>query len=340
MGFSQDKQPFIDGKCIVNNCEVTYDRQLLYQSDAIIFHAGHFNSSQLPATKLPHQRYIVYLPDTFDANRTAKIFSNEFESFFDWTMSYRQDSDIINGKLSGAIRWKTSSPEELPMALAPGKKPSMPDSLLKPAKKSKRSKLLSFYCQPNQSNTNSKREKLIDLLEKQNISVVMHGDCGPNLKTCQPTDSLECKNSLADSMFILSAESSLCPDFVTDQLYRALENNVVPVVYGGAEYAKYAPPGSYINVADFASPKDLAAYLNLLNANEALYQKYFEWKRDYELVLQPLNGWCDLCAKLNEPIKPEDKPPKSRNNLAKWWFDDIPCYSGVDVLNKFKNGPV
>jgi alpha-1,3-fucosyltransferase len=37
--------------------------------------------------------------------------------------------------------------------------------------------------------------------------------------------------------------------------------DVVPVVYGGANYSLYAPPHSYINVDDFATIEQLAEHL-------------------------------------------------------------------------------
>jgi hypothetical protein len=36
-----------------------------------------------------------------------------------------------------------------------------------------------------------------------------------------------------------------------------------------ADYTQYAPPNSYVNVADFATIKELADYLLLLDKNEA-----------------------------------------------------------------------
>jgi hypothetical protein len=109
---------------------------------------------------------------------------------------------------------------------------------------------------------------------------------------------------LDEYKFDLSAENSLCADYVSKKFYRALKTDILPVVYGGADDAAYAPPHSYIHVADFSSPKQLAEYLLLLDKNEGLYLKYFEWKKDYDVLRGPLDGWCDLCAKLNDPQEP------------------------------------
>jgi hypothetical protein len=129
--------------------------------------------------------------------------------------------------------------------------------------------------------------------------------------------------------FYLAAENSLCPDYVTEKFYRGFLNDIVPVVYGGADYSQYAPPHSYINIADFRSPKELADYLLLLDKNDALYRKYFDWKKNFEVINRPLNGWCDLCEKLNDPTQKR----KSYENVAKWWYDDIPCLPGSSFMN-------
>jgi hypothetical protein len=142
-----------------------------------------------------------------------------------------------------------------------------------------------------------------------------------------------CDTLLQNYKFYLAAENSLCPDYVTEKFYRALMNNAVPIVFGGADYAQYAPPNSYVNIADFKSPKQLAEYLLLLANNDALYSKYFDWKKDYEVIPQPTDGWCDLCEKLNDPMQER----KSYENLAKWWYDDVPCLAGSSFLSSTLN---
>jgi len=129
--------------------------------------------------------------------------------------------------------------------------------------------------------------------------------------------------------FYLAFENSLCPDYVTEKFYRALDKEVVPIVYGGADYSDYAPSHSYINIADFKSPKELADYLQLLDKNDALYLKYFEWRKDWEVVRRPLDGWCDLCAKLNG-----EEPTKSYPDMAQWWFDDVSCLPGSTFIKQ------
>ena len=48
------------------------------------------------------------------------------------------------------------------------------------------------------------------------------------------------------------------------------------------DYDRVAPPNSYINAGDFASPEELADYLNYLHHNEEAYLSYFLWHLDHD----------------------------------------------------------
>ena len=60
------------------------------------------------------------------------------------------------------------------------------------------------------------------------------------------------------------------------------------------DYAAVAPLHSYIHVDDFESPKELAAYLEKLNADDRLYNEYFAWKGTGEFINTKF--WCRLCT--------------------------------------------
>eukprot|EP01105_Mastigella_eilhardi_P026715 TRINITY_DN784_c0_g1_i3.p2 TRINITY_DN784_c0_g1~~TRINITY_DN784_c0_g1_i3.p2 ORF type:complete len:123 (-),score=44.48 TRINITY_DN784_c0_g1_i3:25-393(-) len=54
---------------------------------------------------------------------------------------------------------------------------------------------------------------------------------------------------------------------------------MVPIVMGAPNIDDYAPtPHSIIKATDFASPKELANYINMLDQNDALYDQYLDYK--------------------------------------------------------------
>ena len=57
-----------------------------------------------------------------------------------------------------------------------------------------------------------------------------------------------------------------------------LLNGQVPIVLGAPNVAEHAPPGSYIDVADFPSIDALVAHLRYLEAHPAAYARYHEWR--------------------------------------------------------------
>lgn len=99
--------------------------------------------------------------------------------------------------------------------------------------------------------------------------------------------------------FYASFENTICKDYITEKVHKALLKNIVPVIFGGSELENFIPPKSYINVRDFESVKDLAEYLIYLSKNPEEYIKYFWWKQYY--VLKHFNiNFCELCEFLHE----------------------------------------
>ena len=337
---------FRDVGCRVTNCFLTDDRNLLNISDAVIFHANDFNERDLPDPRhrLPHQRFIFYNYETMVTASDMPMFT-QTKYFYNWTMTYRRDSDIYDVHTYGAMRRRTNArhpPINLPVRLSPDVLPPNPASMLVPSTnynksldgqqfRAKKTKMVAWFV--SHCRTDSLREKYFKWLG-QHVHIDTYGACGT--LTCVPLRSEKCDKLLDSYKFYVAAENAICPDYVTEKFYRAMASDIVPIVYGGADYSAYAPPFSYIDAADFKSPKALADYLKLLDENDGLYQKYFDWKKDYEVVSSPVSGWCELCEKLNDP----EQKPKVYKDMTDWWFHkDIPCLYGYDYLVQFETRP-
>ncbi len=328
------RELFVRGGCEVTNCITTADRNLLNQSDALIFHGFQVNETDLPQHRSAHQRFIFFMYETIpmnDRNQCAEscLPSNQLKQhYFNWTMTHRRDSDVYVAEQYGAIIPKHSKlPIQLPAELLPNSIPLDPAVLLKRAHKKIAQKNNTVAWFVSHCSTHSRREDYVKELAKF-IQVDVYGKCGTMTMDCMPRYSPRCEKLLTTYKFYLALENSICPDYVTEKFYKALMNDVVPIVYGGADYTEYAPPHSFINIADFKSPKDLAEYLTLLDKNDALYNAYFQWKKHYKVIRKPMKGWCDLCAKLNEPIQ----VMKSYKNVEEWWVHKLPCYPGSSFL--------
>jgi hypothetical protein len=80
--------------------------------------------------------------------------------------------------------------------------------------------------------------------------------------------------------FTLAFENSIAVDYVSDKLFDVWIAGSVPVYLGAPNVADFAPaPHSYIDVADFDGPEQLARYLDHLDRDDDQYEAYLEWKR-------------------------------------------------------------
>ena len=94
----------------------------------------------------------------------------------------------------------------------------------------------------------------------------------------------------------LAFENGDSPGYISEKIYHAFEAGVLPVWMGTRDIAEAVPKGSYIDVAEFNTPDDVANYLKLVLENETLYNSYFEWKKkpfDPEYVRNNRVLWTD-----------------------------------------------
>ena len=115
------------------------------------------------------------------------------------------------------------------------------------------------------------------------------------------------------------------PIFVIVSLHRP----PIPVVMGLANYSLVAPPGSVIDVRDFASPAHLAIYLRKVMANRELYNSFHEWRRDYRVFEWGTPAaMCGLCSKAHAGPQSDDPPHR---DLHVFW-DKASCHRWRDSL--------
>ncbi|XP_076308598.1 glycoprotein 3-alpha-L-fucosyltransferase A-like [Tachypleus tridentatus] len=136
---------------------------------------------------------------------------------------------------------------------------------------------------------------------------------------CLPKMSTDCYNWLEEHYkFYLAFENKICKDYISEKFFAPLSRYVVPVVLGGGDYSSMAPSGSYIDVRDFKSPKDLADFLDVLDRNDSLYSQYFKWKEEYDVIPPTAiehSYLCELCKRMNN----QDIFRKVYPDIRAWW---------------------
>lgn len=93
----------------------------------------------------------------------------------------------------------------------------------------------------NKCTSVSKREEFVTKLQHElsyyNWTVDVYGGCGPF--ECGRRNMKACFYRLRTNYyFYLALEDSMAMDFITDTVLNAYDHNTVPIVYGGASYAR------------------------------------------------------------------------------------------------------
>ena len=66
------------------------------------------------------------------------------------------------------------------------------------------------------------------------------------MESPQLKDSDEMKRLLANYKFVVAVENAVCPDYVTEKLWRALEVGAVPIYHGAPNVRKFLPHGGFV----------------------------------------------------------------------------------------------
>ncbi|KAK4006460.1 hypothetical protein OUZ56_011613 [Daphnia magna] len=321
--------PLVKGQCPVKSCVFTTDMSLIEQSDIVVLHFDTLDD--YPMNRQPHQRFVFYHFESPENTASTLLDDPRFRyNYFNWTMTYRRDSDIFLRDFYGSVISKKSfenNTRELRYQYKsnaegnkfvfnatelvndiPGIKLGKTQWDLITLIKQK-SKMVTWFV--GHCATKIRREEYVRQLS-QYVSVDVFGHC---TKSCP----YQCDEMLRkEYKFYLAFENSWCPDYVTEKFIRPYLYDAVPIVLGNADYSQFAPTHSYINARDFGSPKELAEYLMLLNNSDALYARYFYWKTDYYVSVPDMHGWCELCRMSHD----KNLPIKVYHDIKQWWMTE------------------
>ncbi|CAN7995112.1 unnamed protein product [Ixodes hexagonus] len=290
-------------------CRFRQDKRKVRQSDVVIFQSNWAFWKGLPQFRSPNQAWLLYVmeaPHRLDSPRqmmdAVKI---------NWTLSYRLDADIVHRHSFKVVRRPTRLPDTSLQA-SEGPKP-------KPV----------AWIVSNCRGFNH-REQYVKELQKT-IQVDIYGRCG---KLRCKSMKFDCyKEVAANYSFYLAFENSICKDYSTEKLFLPLMHGMVPVVMGGMDYPRVAPPGSYIDFADFKSPSELGEYLWHVHNTPEVYQRFFDWTKDYAIE-RPSFG-CTVCEGIHRLFA---GPPRHYNHLLSYLLDDAHCSTWQEVLKKKASG--
>ena len=295
-------------------CDWSTDTADYNRSDAVVFHLynlspkakgkgyGEFVISNLPTRYSTDQKWVLMIrePGSFFYPQQLKLLDDKFNL----TMTFQSDSDVI---IPYGSYWKLS-PQEA------NQRTKSRYALPRPKRR-----LIAWLA--SNCVTSSKREEYVKEMQK-NIKIDAYGSCGTG-RTRERYSTAFRKKLAKTYSFYIAFENSDCDDYITEKFWESLDLGMIPVVKGQrSNYAKAAPPNSYIHADLFQSPRELAQHIENVSTNLTLFQEYHKWRRTYEAKFQfiTINRWwmCDLCKQVHVS-------PRKTVNVYNHFSEDTRC---------------
>jgi hypothetical protein len=231
--------------------QFTQDCSQLPRADVVVFHVP---TAPNPARvrKYPGQKWVAYSLES-DVNY-PQLRNPQYLAQFDFTMTYRWDSDVP------LMYWW---PELRPLILRP------------PQPKTEAADAV-FFCS-NQQERCGRTDYVRELM--RDLKVDCYGRAFPNRELADDRGRETKLETLSRYRFDLAFENSISPDYLSEKFFDSLVAGCIPVYRGAPNIDEFGPGDHcFINAADFKSPKELAEYLLHVAKTPAEYDAYFAWK--------------------------------------------------------------
>ena len=282
--------------CGEHSCKISQNPDHVPQADGVIVNAFYLKPNERPLNHNMNQMWIFYCKEPLTNLYSVKFPSQYWVKIFNWTLTYRSDSDFVFPY--GELYKK--------------RKPVKRDWVKIAREKNKSVAWLVGNCK-----TSSRREDYVKKLQSYGIDVDIYGRCGKF--SCSRKEEQTC---LKQYRFYLAFENSFCSDYVTEKFFKTFEHDIIPVVRGAANYTYLFPRQFLINTADFRKVSDLAKHLQRLQKNLTEYASLLASKAQYRIGYpQP---WCQICNRLHDV-------PKHQTYDIDEWLRKKPCYNPTDI---------
>ncbi|XP_070175766.1 3-galactosyl-N-acetylglucosaminide 4-alpha-L-fucosyltransferase FUT3-like [Littorina saxatilis] len=304
-------------------CRMTTNTRYQDDSAALLWAAQIMTDPAPPPRSHPDQVYVFHNHESQQPPwiRHSSFRQPAWRSAFNWTMTYRADSDI-QGVYGVMARRERPAEKNYTHILA---------------LKTRLAAQLVSSC-----HTFSRREEYVRRVDHI-ARVDKYGGCS-KLKCPRHSDDACFKLLSTQYKFYFSFENAFCKDYITEKFFRFMEGDFVVVARGSNDYKAHAPSGTFINTADFRSPEHLARHLLYLDSHPEEYLKILRAKDRYRPLFEdwPIRtargnilfmtyhyqavGFCEMCRRLWDLDRYRHTVP----DIAVW-FDKHNCYPPPDL---------
>ena len=293
--------------CAFKNCKFKYliSRSHIkpkkhFDADAVIIQGRAIQALSPPSRRDHNQVFILAVRDSYPALRTGTIgkIGHLWAKAFNWTMTFRLDSDIVY-KYANIIEREGNNRRNL--------SDQHYNEIFD--RKKKNALWIVSHCK-----TLSHREDYVKVL-RNTLPVDIFGGCGKSI--CKK--GTFCFGEMEKTYkFYLAFENTMYTDYVTEKVFNWYNRNIIIVVRGGAKYSRIIPKGTVIDASEFKSATSLGKYLQKVATDKELYLSYLRKKDKYlntGKMTEVQNAYCNLCERLNKL----DEHRHSYNNIINWW---------------------
>ncbi|KAK7579633.1 hypothetical protein V9T40_000262 [Parthenolecanium corni] len=322
-------------KCDHKHCFFTESRsfRLVPETKAFLFYGSDINLTDLP---VPRKQEIWALFHEESLKNAPFLSSEKFTRLFNFTSTFDRESDLPSttmhlSSLDAITDIKYLVPTKLKNELLESIAPIV-------------------YIQSSCDTLINRDEYVVNL--SQYLKIDSFGKClnnaelPTNLRTLESLNSPEFLAFLSRYKFTIAVENAVCDDYITEKLWRSLIVGSVPIYFGSPTIRDWLPNDkSVIFIEDFASPRDLADFIEELNYRDDLYDQYLLHKSIAKvdnillksvLTNRPWNEYgsliekfeCDVCLALHEPSR-----LVSRKNFRR----HFKCEKPTSLLTNEKN---
>lgn len=266
-----------------------------YESaQAVLFHTSSFRRA--PPPKPPGQIWIFH---SMESPVYSKTDFHKWKRRFNWTLTYRRDSDILE---PGAELHKREPELDVENYM---------ESL--PLSWRNKSRDLAWFV--SRCQVHSSRGVYVTKMTKF-IDIDIFGKCGK--WTC-PTEKWKDCNLMLNKLyrFYLSFENALCVDYRTEKVFNLFSDMVysIPVIRDNSNSSMFLPPGSYIDTKNFKTISSLVEFMKDLSKNETLSNKYYSWWRRFYFQRSGKKSMCELCERVHRA----EEYQRLYDDMDIWW---------------------
>ncbi|KAM3835744.1 GDP-fucose protein O-fucosyltransferase 4 [Vipera latastei] len=258
--------------CPRGSCLATKDRRVRAhrRTRSLLFYGTDFRAYEAPLPRLPHQTWALFHEESPMNNYLLSHGAGI--RLFNHTATFRRESDF---PLS--LQWLPD--------LAYLRRP--PPRGLPEKDRLRRQGLAPLLYLQSHCDVPADRDRYVRELMKH-IQVDSYGRCLNNRKlpnmrlmdtSTATTEDSEFMIFISKYKFHLAMENAICPDYMTEKLWRPMHVGAIPVYRGSPSVRDWMPDDhSIILIDDFGSPKELAEYIDFLDRNSDEYLKYLKYK--------------------------------------------------------------